>query len=911
MRSGVFILICLLFETLASQENKVEGSLFDARTNLPVNGASIEIEDSFHKIQSLADGYFSLENILAGTYVLKITKEGYLVKRLPFSIIVDQTVNFRNVFLEVDVQELQQENSISLAENDFADDIETDFSGGMLQATRDIFLTRAAFDFSQSFFKVKGYDSKYGDVFINGIRMNRVFNGRPQWSNFGGINDVLRNQEYFYGMEANPNNFGGILGATYINTNPAFMRSGIRVSASASNKSYTDRLMATYNSGVQNNRLSYSISASRRLAKEGYIDGTLYDAYSVFGAIGYQPNAQHTLYFTGFYTPNRRGKSSAVTNEVFELVGRKYNPYWGTQEGERRNSRIREIEEPIFMFNYEYLGDKLSVKLGAAYQFGILTSSRLGYYNAPSPNPDYYRYLPSFYINNPSGANFENANLAKEGFINDPQIHWNSLYSANLSETNNGKSSYVLYNDATEENLISVNINANYTFNEFFKLDTGFRYLSSNSENYGLLADLLGAQFHEDIDPFSNTKNDANGTLNKTEGDRIGYNYNIVSSQYEAFLQGNFQFEKLAFFISGKTSNTSYQREGLFLNERFPLTSEGKSEALSFSNYGVKAGFTFKLNNRHSINGMGAYITSAPTLQNSFINSRENNKVVDSLQSEISTSASFSYHLNLPEITMRLTGYYTEFKNATDINYFYVDAGVGSDFVQEVVTNIEKLHYGGELGFAYQATSEIKLSAVASYGDYSYSKNAEVSINFDTVGAEDDLINLIGTLDLGKTNIKDYKLAVGPQKAYSIGVDYRSSKYWWVGITGNYLADNYIDISAIKRTESFLQNPEGGTFPNASEEQVAMLLTQERLPAIYLLNLNGGKSWRIYKRYVSLFASINNVFDVTYKSGGYEQSRNANFGQAFIDVQRGAPQFGNKHWYGYGRTYFVNLAISF
>ena len=140
---------------------------------------------------------------------------------------------------------------------------------------------------------------------------------------------------------------------------------------------------------------------------------------------------------------------------------------------------------------------------------------------------------------------------------------------------------------------------------------------------------------------------------------------------------------------------------------------------------------------------------------------------------------------------------YTEFKNATDINYFYVDAGVGSDFVQEVVTNIEKLHYGGELGFAYQATSEIKLSAVASYGDYSYSKNAEVSINFDTVGAEDDLINLIGTLDLGKTNIKDYKLAVGPQKAYSIGVDYRSSKYWWVGITGNYLADNYIEADPL------------------------------------------------------------------------------------------------------------------
>ena len=87
-----------------------------------------------------------------------------------------------------------------MTENDLSDDGETlSSSTGLLQATRDIFLTRAAFDFSQAFFRVRGYDSKEGQVLINGLAMNKFFDGRPQWNNWGGLNDVVRNQEFTSG----------------------------------------------------------------------------------------------------------------------------------------------------------------------------------------------------------------------------------------------------------------------------------------------------------------------------------------------------------------------------------------------------------------------------------------------------------------------------------------------------------------------------------------------------------------------------------------------------------------------------------------------------------------------------------------------------------------------------------------
>jgi hypothetical protein len=35
-------------------------------------------------------------------------------------------------------------------------------------------------------------------------------------------------------------------------------------------------------------------------------------------------------------------------------------------------------------------------------------------------------------------------------------------------------------------------------------------------------------------------------------------------------------------------------------------------------------------------------------------------------------------------------------------------------------------------------------------------------------------------------------------------VEYRDPKYWWIGTNINYLADNYIDVSPIARTDGFI-----------------------------------------------------------------------------------------------------------
>ncbi|MGW9684323.1 TonB-dependent receptor [Flagellimonas sp. 2504JD1-5] len=909
MRTALFfVLICCATISYGQQHTLISGTINDRVTRNPIPRTVLRIGGTSKEFLTDDHGNFNISTVLEGEQTLIVQSSDYLLKRIPI-FLNGGPVNLGDIFLEQDITIEKTDNLITLTENDISNDSETlSGSSGLLQSTRDIFLGKAAFDFGQAFFRVRGYDSRNGMVMINGIPMNKLFNGRPDWNNWGGLNDATRNQEFTNALDPNPYTFGGILGNTNMDTRPSGSRPGMRLSGSASNRTYGGRLMATYSSGVKESGLAYTVSSSRRWSDSGYVEGTLYDAYSFFGALEYQLNPKHSIVLTSILAKNRRGRFAALTEEVFELVGSRYNPYWGNQDGKMRNSRERQIFEPLFLFNHYAKSNTWNWNTGIAYQFGSTVRSRMGYYNASSPDPTYYRYLPSFYLNSPIGADFNNAALARQGFIDQPQMHWESLYVANANQ----KAAYLFYDDQTQDERIIASTNFNWDIKEQIKIGGGIRYQALTSENYAKIQDLMGADFHDDMDTFSDTQNDLNGNPTKIEGEKFNYHYKLLASEWEGFGQVQLDFEKMGGFVSAAIGNFSTEREGLFQNERFLDNSLGKSDKIDFSNMKLKAGATYFLSGRHWFTANGALVKRPPTIQNIFINPRENNAVVPEILNETITTADINYHIRLPDLTGRISAFYTRFMNTTDINFFYVDSGLGSDFVQEAITGLDKLHKGIEFGLQYELSSSVKVSMAGNLGAYVYASDPSVQINFDTAAADEDLISTKGSQDLGIAKLKGLKLAQGPQTAFTVGVEYRSPRYWWMGATANHLANSYIDISAIRHTNSFLLDPETGErFPNATDENVSAILKQRPLNKFYLLNLIGGKSWLVGKKYVSAFISVNNLFDEVFKSGGYEQGRNGNYGQLYQDNLSGSPSFGPKYWYGYGRTFFLNLAVSF
>ena len=246
MRISLFLVVLCCTTFLRGQGvTIISGSIKDAATKNLVQNVVIKIDGSSKEFFTDSEGYFEVKTSSTGEKYLKISALDFVSKQFMVTL-NGEPIDLGDIFLEKDITLEKTANLITLTDNDLAeDDAAVSGSSGLLQSTKDIFLNRAAFDFGQAFFRVRGYDSSYGEVLLNGIPMNKFFAGRPQWNNWGGLNDVIRNQEFSSGLAPNRYTFGGFLWNTNINTIPSQLRPGIRLSSSASNRTYKGRLMAT------------------------------------------------------------------------------------------------------------------------------------------------------------------------------------------------------------------------------------------------------------------------------------------------------------------------------------------------------------------------------------------------------------------------------------------------------------------------------------------------------------------------------------------------------------------------------------------------------------------------------------------------------------------------------------------
>ena len=808
--------------------------------------------------------------------------------------------------------------SISLSDDELNDDTSAaDNISGLLNSSMDVFYRTAAYEFSSSFFKVRGLDSDNAILQINGVKMNKLYNGRPQWSNWGGLNDVLRNQELSNGSIPLKYNFGGILGSNNINVRASEYGEGGRITYSSSNRSYANRLMATYNSGMLEKGWAYSLSIGRRWGNEGYQDASFYDSNSAFLSVQKIFNNKHSLNLAAIYAPNRRGKVSPNTQEVYDLKGTKYNEYWGWQDGEKRNSRVKRVVEPILILNHDWtIDDTSSLETSIGYQFGEMGNSRLDYAGGANPSPAYYQDLPSYYLADSDGPDYEGAYLAQENFINNGQINWNRIYDANLTNTQaNLNAAYVLYEDRVDDTQLTVNSAYSKEINDNIKISSSINYRSLLSENFAQISDMLGGLSYSNIDSFDNLDyNLLSPNSIIYEGDKFKYHYEMNVEEISLFSMIDFSFNKFEFFIAGNLTNTIYQRNGVFDNEANTGNSSGEGDEISFDGYGIKVGLTYKFSGKHILDFNSAYIQKAPSIRNTFTNSRVNHNIVGTdanglinntpITEEKVMSFDANYIFRTPIFTGRLTGFYSEVKDANEISFYYADGLVGfsedSEFVQEILQGIDKKYLGVEFGVEAQIIPTVKLKGAASIGQYTYDNNPYLYLGADN-----------NTVAVGPSNLENYKLAGGPQKAYSFGFEYRDPDYWFIGVTSNFFTNTYVDVSPLTRTQNFYLAQDGLPFNDYDVSIARDLLRQEKFDNYMVVNMIGGKSWKIDNYYVGFFASVNNILDKKYRTGGFEQGRNANYQQLLQDVNKPKRVFGPKYWYGRGTNYFLNLYFRF
>ena len=568
MKNKLFSLMFVLMVSLmAMAQTSLKGVVIDQGTQTPVVGAKVTLANQNIYTTTNAQGEFQLLYLEPIDDEVIIEADGYVSAIELVQLQVDQSNEMESVQLQQDiVTQAQDEILLNLTEEEMTDDEgRSQSQASSSSASTDVFNSTTSFAWSTARYRNRGYASNVESYYIEGLNFNSQERGNFNYSAMGGLNDASRYKEVLNPMEASNFTFGGLGQSTNYLMGASRYAQGWRVGGAGTNRNYKARVNASYATGVMPSGWAVIAQLAYRLSP--YIDnkGIIGEGIKYY-SLGYFLAAEKVwdnarLKLITFGAPTERGQNAAVTQEVYDLTGsNNYNPYWGYQNGQVRNSRIVKSYDPTVIAAYEYkIDEQQKIKAAVGYHYSWYSNSALNFYNAPDPRPDYYRNLPSFYwdgqiandwyetsgqqLYKEDGSHYPwglfigqdmNGNYLGSGFTGadgnivgpsidvkqynnlvhlwktrdnkTTQIDWENIYAANYANNANnpdGSARYMLerrHNDIQEASATFNYVNTQF---KHLKMTLGAEGKFSQGIHYKTVDDLLGANQWIDIDAFA------------------------------------------------------------------------------------------------------------------------------------------------------------------------------------------------------------------------------------------------------------------------------------------------------------------------------------------------------------------------------------------------------------------------
>ena len=836
-------------------------------------------------------------------------------------------------------------------------------------AAGNVYLSEVGYLFSPMRFRLRGLDSQYSRNFMNGVMMNNVENGRFSYSGMtGGLNDAMRGKEGtdLFGQ----NNFGyaGLTGASNINIRASQYAAGSKFVLSATNRNYVLRGSYTYASGVLPSGWSFMGSLAYRWAERGAIEGVFYNSLSyMLGAEKYIGD-KHRLSLATWGAPTERAQQGAATEEAYWLANSHYyNPYWGYQNGRRRNSRVVNEYSPNFMATWDYSKDektRLTTNLGFTYT--MYGTTALGYNNAYNPMPTYYKNMPSSVFNVYNDAYNNGEWLAQNPGILDQynalrdhwrskanrQVQWDRIYAMNRAANLEGKDALVYLERRHNDQMV-------WRLNSVFDkmLGGGHHYTLGLNLNhtkgmhYKTMADLLGSDHFTDLDSYSisdygmgsqEVQNDLdNPNRSIRVDDRFGYDYDILVNKAQAWGQYAYNHRNFSAVVSADIEGTTMERDGNMRNGRAADYSKGRSGQARFLGGGGRLQLGYRLFGKSKLT-LGAGIESqAPLSYNAFVAPRISNNFVNNLQNEQILSAEAAYQFNFGFLSGNVSAYYSRLNNLTRQTAFYNDDA--SYFTYLTMSGAEQEYKGVEAALVFKLTNNLKVNLIGTIGDAKYLNNPAAQLAYE--GSNAATIEKINTWlnpitqepQAMQVNYKGMREGSTPLTAASVGIDYNTNG-WYFSMNLNYYDRVYISPSAYVRLGNVLDNNVGYFTSDQVENNVDGSVTtafdlaaaaggnvyakgmegvkdgtllasyapgQTKCKGGFMLDASIGKSIRLSRgRRLSVNLQLQNITNNrNLSTGGYEQNRN----------DRSEYQFSKNPYKYYANAFnaFLNLGLRF
>ncbi len=644
---------------------------------------------------------------------------------------------------------------------------------------------------------------------------------------------------------------------------------------------------------------SHSLALTGQYGADGHIRGIRSDEAG--GALTVTKNWWQGIVLTLFAAGNisDRGLRTAATREAFELTGDDlYNPAWGWQEGEIRNSRRRNVRQFFTAASLDAsLGENRTLSAAAAFRRSHNGRTRLAWYDAHSPMPDYYRDMPSYFPDWSARDIIADAWRRQDPTIT--QVDWRSLYYNNtLSQ--DGQATYIVEEQVELSSDIHLNISIDRRFTKDLASTYGIRVRRDRSRFFKLADDMLGAEYVMNIDQYV-TDDEGNyhtGPRNENdlrnpgrrvyEGDRFGYDYALT--RWSPSLFGILRWNRAAYGVTASASltRTSLQRNGYYEKQLFPGgASFGKSAPAGFTTYSLGASAYLNLSVKHRLSLSALASSEAPFADNVFISPAQNSRMIASPVPAGVYGAELSWSFAGKDIDLRVTGFVNASTGETEIRQYYDD--LASTFSNMAVRGVDKLGYGVEAGAEIRFVRWLSMTLGGSVGEYRYNSEpvAAVFADSDNSVISEGIACYMSGLKTGP-----------PQAVAAAALTYSDHRRWRASLTGEWTGGRYVEINPLYHSSRV-------TGINSAPEIMKRFTSQERLPDAFTLGASLSKGFVLKRGYLRVAASARNLLSSGIIYSGYEQMRIMRQGSG---INRVLLPFPSKYLRSYPLTWSLTVS---
>ena len=750
----------------------------------------------------------------------------------------------------------------------------------------DLYDEITAYRFSYVDFARRGMYYTSRSVVLDGIEV------RP--SNRSLLRRLGLTERSYAGLSHGSLHAGAMAGVDEFTTTDGVPFDAINIGTFFSGKGYLGGVRASVSALIRNG-WSATFYASARGGNDLYISGVYNNTVDAGLRLARSFDSGAQFAVVALSTIGERGLRSASTEEAFTLTGDKlYNPSWGYQAGRVRNSRTRRDAVPFVVATYtQPIASSTRMQISFGGDYGHRRYSSLGWYDAMTPRPDNYRYMPSYYADEGVASA-----VAKEWRAENPdytQVRWDDMYHQNRMSADGA----VYAVDYRVERIARGQMVLDFRteVGSHLTLHYGLRGESLSSRNYKQMDDLMGSTHLDDVDYYLMDDDTYSAQLRNNlladnlaigHGDRFSYDYDLRTRLLMATLAAEYPLGRWLFAADLQVGRAFIQREGYFEKELFPgSASLGCSERLHFNPYLFKASAGYAFSHQHHLRVDAMAANRLPDARNIFLNPLYNNRTVDNPSLERHLAAEVEYKYTGQRVDLIATAYATSVRNQRQTMRLYDD--LSRTYCDVDIDRLGVLRYGVEIASEIRFTPYLRTSLTAAAGRYIFAENPIVTHYADT----DNQVVSSGS----ESYMGDCYIGGAPQLSATAELTYIDYNGWSASLGAQIASARYVEPSVVRRTGRVAIQG------SSSEEIFHSFMHQQRLRDAVTVDASLSRWFDIGRSRLAFTLSVRNLLgtdDIVY--GGYESSRIRNYRSGTQLIY--TPQ-DNMLTYAYPRTYYV------